>query len=99
VNGTSGADKPESNKHIILLVALTLCVNATMGVGTLSYCLINNKELNVAVFTAFVGIVNYILGVVSGMLLKTSATATTPSQEPKPSGTVTVPAQTLDTNK
>jgi hypothetical protein len=94
VNG----DKPESNKNIILLVALTLCVNATIGIGTLSYCLVMNRELNVAVFTAFVGIVNYILGVVSGMLLKTSPTQAT-SADQKPSGTVTVSEQTLETQK
>jgi flagellar basal body-associated protein FliL len=89
----NGDGKPESNKGVIFVVILTLCVNATIGICTLSFCLITQKELNVAVFTAFVGIVNYILGVVSGCLLKTSATTT----EPKPSGEVKVPEQKLET--
>jgi hypothetical protein len=91
----NGDGKPESNKGVIFVVILTLCVNATIGICTLSFCLITQKELNVAVFTAFVGIVNYILGVVSGCLLKTSATSTT--IETKPSGEVKVPEQKLET--
>ena len=67
---------PQSNSHIILLVAATLALNATIGMCTLAFCLVTQKELNVALFTAFVAIVNYIFGVISGMLLKTSATPT-----------------------
>lgn len=73
-------DKVESNKGIILWVVITLCANATIGMGTLAYCLLNNKEVNVALFTAFVAIVNYILGVISGMLAKTSATPSAPAE-------------------
>ena len=67
--------KPETNKSIVFIVALTLAMNATIGMCTLAYCLITQRELNVALFTAFVAIVNYIFGVISGMLLKTSPTA------------------------
>ena len=87
--------KPQDNGKIILLVAATLALNATIGMMTLAYCLVTQKELNVALFTAFVAIVNYIFGVISGMLLKTSPTAST--TENKPTGEVRVPEQTLET--
>jgi uncharacterized membrane protein YfbV (UPF0208 family) len=72
--------KPESNQKVIMFVVFCLCFNATVGVGTLSYCLVTGKEVNVALFTAFVAIVNYVLGVISGMLAKTSATPTAPAE-------------------
>lgn len=94
-NGT-GDGKPESNQRVILIVVLTLAINGTIGVSTLAYGLVSGRELNAALLTAFVGIINYILGGISGMLIKTSPTSSTPS-EPKPAGTLTVPKQKLDT--
>jgi hypothetical protein len=93
-NGTVG----ESNSGVIKIVVITLAVNGTIGLGTLAYCLVSGREPNSALLTAFVGLVNYILGGISGMLVKTSPTTSIPS-EPKPSGTVTVPEQTLETQK
>lgn len=96
MNGTgTGGEKPESNKNIISLVVMTLAGNATIGMCTLAYCLIRQVELNIALFTAFVAIINYILGVISGMLAKTSATNTTPApnstQSPTPVTVVNPP--------
>lgn len=86
MNG-NGDNKLESNKHVVLIVALTLCVNGTIGVGTLSYCMVTEKKVDATIFIAFVGIVNYILGVVSGMLLKTSPTQSSPDRTNKTAGT------------
>lgn len=88
-------DKPESNKNVITLVVVTLAVNATIGVGTLAYCILFEKKPDVGLFTAFVAIVNYILGVLSGSLIKSSPTAS--STESKPTGAVTVEKQQLET--
>lgn len=95
MNGT-GNGKPESNQAVIKIVVFTLAVNGTIGVGTLAYSLVSGRELNAALLTAFVGIINYILGGISGMLIKTSPTSSTPSEQ-KPSGDVTVPEQKLET--
>lgn len=95
MSGT-GDSQPESNKHIITIVVLTLAVNATIGVCTLAYCIVYEKKPDVGLFTAFVAIVNYILGVISGSLIKSSPTTSTPA-ETKPSGNVIVPEQELKT--
>jgi hypothetical protein len=81
---TTNEEKPESNKWMILLIILTLAVNATIGVGTLAYCLITQTEPNAALLTAFVAIVNFVLGAISGMLVKTSPTETTKQPLPNP---------------
>ena len=77
-------DKPETNKWMIFLIILTLAVNATIGVGTLAYCLISQTEPNAALLTAFVAIVNFVLGAISGMLVKTSPTEATKQPLPNP---------------
>ena len=64
-----------------------------MGMLVLGYCLVFKVEPNTTLLTAFVGMVNYILGAVSGMLVKTSPTATTsnaPIPPPPPPSEVTV---------
>lgn len=75
--------QPESNKHIITIVVLTLAINATIGVGTIAYCIVFEKKPDVGLFTAFVAIVNYILGVISGSLIKSSPTTSTVTTESK----------------
>lgn len=82
----------ETNKDVITVVVIGLVLNLTIGVASLSYCLITNREVNVALLTAFVGIVNFIAGAVAGMLMKTSPTKTfnTDNQSnPSPNTTVT----------
>ena len=71
------ADKPSTNKGVIFVIVCTLAVNATIGMGTLAYCLIFKVEPNAALLTAFVAIVNFVLGAISGMLVKTSPTEAT----------------------
>ena len=73
--------KPHDNQHIITIVVVTLAINATVGVATLSACLFYNKEVNVALLTAFIGLVNFALGAIAGVLAKTYATTST---DPKP---------------
>jgi hypothetical protein len=69
--------QPSTNKGVIFIVVIALAVNATIGVCVLGYCLVFKVEPNTTLLTAFVGMVNYILGAVSGMLVKTSPTETT----------------------
>lgn len=87
-------DKPTiTNKAVITVIVLTLAINATLGMVTLAYCLVYKVEPNTALLTAFVGMVNYILGAVSGMLVKTSPTETTkqpPPASPPPDSVVPV---------
>lgn len=65
-----------------------------MGMCVLGYCLIFKVEPNVALLTTFVGIVNFLFGAVSGMLVKTSPTETT-----KAAPVVAPPIETVITNK
>lgn len=101
MNGTGDGEKPESNKNIISLVVFTLALNATIGFSTLAYCIVTKTQPDPVLLTGFVAIVNYILGVLSGMLIKSSPTASTPPDAPitpaAPTGTVTVPEQKLET--
>jgi len=72
-------DKPDTNKGIIFIVVLGLVINATIGVVSLAYCLVFRVAVEQAFLTVFVGIVTYLLGVLSGILSKTSPTAATTS--------------------
>jgi len=78
----NGDPPPQTNKSIITWVVVTLAANATIGILTLSYVLISGRTLDPVIFTAFVAIVNYILGVLSGMLAKTSPTEATKASLP-----------------
>ena len=88
---------------MIFLIILTLAVNATIGVGTLAYCLISQTEPNAALLTAFVAIVNFVLGAISGMLVKTSPTEATkqplpnPPSPPPPTNDNPTPVQVVNT--
>jgi hypothetical protein len=68
---------PTTNKGAIYIVLVTLSLNATIGVVTLAASLYFNRELNQGLMTAFVGIVTGLLGVIGGMLVKTSPTEST----------------------
>jgi hypothetical protein len=93
---SNGTEKPQTNKSAITIVVFTLAINATIGVTTLAYCLTSGRELNVALLTAFVGIVNYVLGAVSGMLVKTSPTETTKSPESQPPSSGVLQAEIIN---
>ncbi len=81
-----------TNKGVIFLVVGGLIANGTIGMSSLAYCLVFKVEPNTALLTAFVGIVNYILGAISGMLVKTAPTETT--KQPLP----TAPQASLPAN-
>ncbi len=92
----NGDTAPQTNKGIITIVILTLALNATIGLSTLAYCLIAKIEPNQVLLTAFISIITGLLGIIGGMLSKTSPTEATkqtptetvrqPPHPPVPSG-------------
>jgi hypothetical protein len=71
------APQPDTNKGVIFVVVCTLAVNATVGLTALSYCLVFKVMPDQVLLTAFVSITTGLLGVLGGMLTKTSPTETT----------------------
>lgn len=63
--------------RIIMIVVITLALNATLGISTLAYCLVMKIEPNQVLLTTFLSIVTGLLGLIGGMLTKTSPTETT----------------------
>ncbi len=79
--------------RIIMIVVITLALNATIGISTLAYCLVNKIDPNQVLLTSFIASITGILGIIGGMLVKTSPTATTttpPSPSPPPNGVTPV---------
>lgn len=70
-------DKPQTNRGVIFIVVCSIAICAILGVVTLSYALTTGKELNQVLLTAYVGMITGLLGVLGGMLSKTSASETT----------------------
>lgn len=75
-------EKPQTNKAIIFVVVLTLAINVTLIMSALLYCLILKVEPNTALLTGTIAMANYILGVISGMLVKTSPSEATKAVNP-----------------
>jgi hypothetical protein len=71
--------QPQTNMRVIMLVVITLALNATVGLSTLAYCLVMKIEPNQVLLTAYLSIVTGLLGLIGGMLTKTSPTETTKS--------------------
>lgn len=69
--------QPQTNMRIIMIVVITLALNATVGLSTLAYCLVFKIEPNQVLLTAYLSIVTGLLGLIGGMLTKTSPTETT----------------------
>ncbi len=63
--------------RIIMIVVITLAFNATVGLSCLAYCLVFKIEPNQVLLTAYLSIVTGLLGLIGGMLTKTSPTETT----------------------
>ncbi len=63
--------------RVIMIVVITLALNATVGLTTLAYCLLTKVEPNQVLLTAYLSIITGLLGVIGGMLSKTSPTETT----------------------
>jgi hypothetical protein len=70
-------EQPQTNMRIIMIVVITLALNATVGLSTLAYCLVFKIEPNQVLLTAYLSIVTGLLGLIGGMLTKTSPTETT----------------------
>ncbi len=88
------APQPSTNKGVIFVVVTTLAFNATVGLTALSYCLVFKVQPDQVLLTAFVSITTGLLGVLGGMLTKTSPTETTKQAIPIP-----VPSQVHVTNQ
>ncbi len=70
-------EAPQTNMRIIMIVVTTLCVNATVGLSVLGYCLVFGVKPDQVLLTAFISIITGLLGIIGGMLTKTSPTETT----------------------
>ncbi len=68
---------PSTNKGVIFVVVLTLAFNATVGLSALGYCLVFKIQPDQVLLTAFISIITGLLGVIGGMLTKTSPTEAT----------------------
>lgn len=88
------ATQPDTNKGVIFVVVATLSFNATVGLVALAYCLIFKVSPDQVLLTAFISIITGLLGVMGGMLSKTSPTQATAAAIPVP-----IPSQVHVTNK
>jgi hypothetical protein len=88
------APQPDTNKGVIFVVVCTLAVNATVGLTALSYCLVFKVMPDQVLLTAFVSITTGLLGVMGGMLTKTS-----PTQSTSAVPATAIPLQAHITNK
>ena len=62
-------------KGVIFVVVTTLAFNATIGLIALAYCLVFKVAPDQVLLTAFISIITGLLGVIGGMLTKTSPSA------------------------
>lgn len=79
-----------TNRNVIFVIVLTLALNATVGLSTLAYCLVMKIEPNQVLLTAFISIITGLLGIIGGMLTKTSPTETTKSFPEIPTNGITL---------
>lgn len=77
-------EQPQTNKSVIFLVVLTLAINATIGLCALEYCLVTKIQPDQVLLTAFISIITGLLGVLGGMLVKTSPTESIKQPLPNP---------------
>lgn len=86
-------EQPQTNMRVIMIVVITLALNATVGLSTLAYCLVMKIEPNQVLLTAYLSIVTGLLGLIGGMLTKTSPTEVTKQPDsPTPVQVVNQPA-------
>jgi len=69
--------QPDTNKGVIFVVVAVLAFNASLGLSSLAYCMVFKIEPNQVLLTAIMNITSGLLGVIGGMLTKTSPTAAT----------------------
>ncbi len=87
------APQPDTNKGVIFVVVVALAFNATLGLSSLAWCMVNKVDPNQVLLTAVMNITSALLGVIGGMLTKTAPTETTKSVA------VAIPSQVHVTNK
>lgn len=88
-----GTGNGESNKPTINWVTRTLCTLGFvlgMAIAVLAY-------FEKAIPSELNSLAGIVIGGLLSMLTKSTPTASTPTEQQKPSGTVTVPEQQLDT--
>lgn len=83
---------------MILIVVGALAINLTIAVAALGYVLISDTKTDATLLTAFVGLTGTLAGYFGGMLSRTTPATSSTSSEQKPSGSVTVPEQKLETS-
>ncbi len=86
------APQPDTNKGVIFVVVTTLAFNATIGLMALAYCLVFKVAPDQVLLTAFISIITGLLGVIGGMLTKTSPTQATGQS-------IAIPSQVHVTNQ
>lgn len=95
-------DSPSTNKGVIFVVVTTLAFNATLGLVALAYCLVFKIAPDQVLLTAFISIITGLLGVIGGMLTKTSPTEATKIAAPilplGSPGAIPVSVQSSETN-
>ncbi len=77
-------EAPQTNMRVIMIVVITLALNATVGLFALGYCLVFQVEPNQVLLTAYISIITGVLGIIGGMLTKTSPTEATKVVVPHP---------------
>lgn len=66
-----------TSPKIIAVVVVSIAMLALVGVCTLSWCIIMEKQPDPVLLTAYVGITTGIVGTLSGMLISTKSNSTT----------------------
>ena len=100
-------EQPQNNMRIIMIVVTTLSVNATIGLSALGYCVVFGIKPDQVLLTAYISIITGLLGIIGGMLTKTSPTETTkaiipplfPPTAPTPVQVVNEPADPVPTKE
>lgn len=97
---------PSTSIRIITIVVVGICVNGTIGVVTLSACMVLETKPDPTLVTAYVGLTAALVGALTGLLVNTRTQAgTVEPTPPTPPLPVTVenkpsePVPTTDTDK
>lgn len=72
--------QPATSAHIITIVVISIAALALIGVATLSYLLIAERQPDQVLLTAYVGITTGLVGCLSGLLINTRSSTHAPQQ-------------------
>lgn len=73
--------QPATSAHIITIVVISIAALALIGVATLSYLLVAERQPDQVLLTAYVGITTGLVGCLSGLLINTRSSSH-PSEQP-----------------